>query len=689
LTRLQKLLAAMDDDALASLASKGLVRRAKKDLQTMTPEILGVEDDRVRLQVGEYEVTVPEVPANATSTSPATGICRHILAALIFLRDSAEEEPADVAAAMEAARRELASLDDDVLQRWAGSARFRRALKNVSAGIETKIEEKEAIVIRLPARNIVCRWLPGGGLESMVCSGPSGDARVDGLLAVLAYQVAIGARQVEYEQTVLDASTQAPRTRDEVLASLGAILQEMVGLGLSRLSVATENRLRTLAVSAHGVDLPRLVRLIRALGDEVALMLRRDAQAATANLLATAARIEALRCALRRPNAVLVGRHRSNYEAVGNIQLVGMGARQWQTRSGYRGLTVYFWDGSCDNWATWTDARPVSVGSFDPASRYRQDGPWEGCTSPSKASRSVLRLTGAWRNPVGRLSGRPSTKAIVTSDSAPARLPQAVCQWPELWRRATALFGGGLGERSEQDEIVFIQPSAWHTAEYDRVAQRLVRPVVDRQGHPINLTLAYHEQLTAEAIDLLQQYDPAANRGILGLIRFGAGELFVEPVSLCEDERIVNLSLDRTEGSASKSRSGASSAAPREEEPSELAEDVADGETEEMVPSGSATAVGVLLTTTLTELEAVAEGGVTAARDTESLARLADRSEGLGLTCCAVAVKRLLDQLREARKSPDQSARGPAAEALLHAYYVTSLASQQESIAAAVPALPM
>ncbi len=106
------------------------------------------------------------------------------------------------------------------------------------------------------------------------------------------------------------------------------------------------------------------------------------------------------------------------------------------------------------------------------------------------------------------------------------------------------------------------------------------------------------------------------------------------------------------------------------------------------MPSGSATAVGLLLTTTLTELEAVAEGGVAAARDTETLVHLADRSQGLGLACCAAAVNRLMDQLRRARKSPDESARGPAAEALLHAYYVTLLASQQESIAAAVPALP-
>ena len=67
--------------------------------------------------------------------------------------------------------------------------------------------------------------------------------------------------------------------------------------------------------------------------------------------------VEALRVALAHPKPALVGVHRSNYEKVGQIELIGLVARQWRTRSGYAGLTVYFWDRSANNWATGTEAR--------------------------------------------------------------------------------------------------------------------------------------------------------------------------------------------------------------------------------------------------------------------------------------------------------------------------------------------
>ena len=267
-----RLLLAMDDDALAALANKGLVRRAKKDLETARPEVLAVEADCVRLRVGEFEVTVPEAPSQAVSTSPAAGIDRYVLAALDFLRDSAPGEKPPAADAIAAARRELAALDDEALQRWAGKAAMRRAPRRSPKARPARSKRRDALIIRIPTRNITCRWLPGGGLESMVCTGPSADARIDGALAVLAWQAAVGLREVCYEETALEASSGAPRSRPEVLSSVGAVLAEMIALGLSRLSKATEQRLRTLAVSAHGVDLPRMERMLRSLADEVRLV---------------------------------------------------------------------------------------------------------------------------------------------------------------------------------------------------------------------------------------------------------------------------------------------------------------------------------------------------------------------------------------------------------------------------------
>src|SRR5262249_20678634 len=150
-------------------------------------------------------------------------------------------------------------------------------------------------------------------------------------------------------------------------------------------------------------------RMLKSLADELNLVLRRDAQASSSNLLALAARVEALRTALvRNPMPALVGQHRSQYHDVGQITLIGLGAQRWRSPAGYQGVTVYFGDESRKGWSTWSESRPVDQPGFSPAGRFFGDGPWAGCASPQQAARSILRLSGTWRNPQGRISGRPA-----------------------------------------------------------------------------------------------------------------------------------------------------------------------------------------------------------------------------------------------------------------------------------------
>ena len=109
-----------------------------------------------------------------------------------------------------------------------------------------------------------------------------------------------------------------------------------------------------------------------------------------------------------------------------------MGALRWRTPSGYAGLTVYFWDRSARKWATWTDARPLSIAGFDPVGAHRADGPWAGVSSPTEASRTLIRLVGAWRNRQGRLSGRPGTLAIPLGRAAVESIPDRIEHWDTL-----------------------------------------------------------------------------------------------------------------------------------------------------------------------------------------------------------------------------------------------------------------
>jgi hypothetical protein len=573
----------------------------------------------------------------------------------------------------------LANVGDEELTKWAGKATLKKALKWLVADPQVQIETEAALVIRFPSRNITCRWIPSGGLLGMVCSCQSETVCEHAVAAVLAYQASLGKRQFALEQRVLKEAAGAPRTRAEVLASVGTVLREMVSLGLARLSAATQQRLTTLAVSAHGVDLPRLERMLTALADEVRVSIRRDAQANTTNLLAQAARTEALRTALvGNPLPALVGVHRTQYHEVGQITLVGLGAQRWRSKGGYHGVTVYFWDQSAKAWATWSDTRPLNQAGFDPAARFQADGPWAGCASPEEASRSVVRLTGAWRNAHGRISGRPGTRALIVAPTSWRDVPGQIALWSDLRDCVLKVFGGSLADRPANGDLVLLMPKVWGPAGYDSLRQELVRLIFDEQGRTLELWLPFTPE-NETAIELLERHDASQTQGLLAALRLVAGRVRVQPISLFDGDKTIHLNLHQPAVGQVTTIIAAAAEAAEEEQ---LAT-----EEESLAAAGSATPLGRLLTTAQAELEGLAESGVAARRERDLLINIGKRMEALGLLACAAPVKRLAEGLVSSAKLADAEHRGLVAGELLRCYYVLRLAADEETLAAACAGL--
>ncbi len=704
LTKLRSVLRTLDDDALAVLANRGLLRRARKDLESVTPSIRCVKDGLVEVNVADEIVQITEHPSAGKCTCPSAGICRHILAALLYLRDDAglaAESPVEAGEGRatgvppQAAETEgnllptpaevFGNLDEKSLQKWAGKTLLRKATRFLAGGPTVEIEAGAALLVRFPDRNVTCRWIPSGELTGMLCSCQAETVCEHMVAAVLAYQVSLGRKHVEIERTVLQESSGAPRSRAEVLQSVRAVLCEIVSLGLARLSLATANRLTTLAVSAHGVDLPRLERMLKSLADEIHLALRRDAQSSTARLLTQVARIEALRLGLATSqSAALVGQHRSQYFEVGQITLVGLGAQVWQSKGGYRGLTVYFWDQSRDAWATWSESRPAAQTGFSPAGRFLADGPWVGCTSPREASRSTLRLTSAWRNSQGRISGRPATRALVLGPSRPREVSAAIRDWSVLAEKAGCLFGGSLASQTENLDLVLLLPQSWDVARFDSLRQELRRPVYDEQGRTIDLWLPFTAE-QEKAIERLEQFPPqsAPGDGLLGALRLVSGSVCVQPISLFSGDRIISLNLEDAESMAPAKTGKKPPPANDGNEEEQL-----EGENEELVPqTATATPLGRILIAAQAELESVAEGGIAARRDRELLAGAARRLDALGLTTCSRPIKRLLELIASSSRLAEPACRNKAAAVLLHAYYLLRLAADQETFVAACTGL--
>ena len=104
LKRVQRL-PMLDDEALASLANKGLLRRARNDLQSHPPTLIEPIGDAVQFQVEDCTVELAEIISSRCSC-PAAGTCRHILAAILFLKDMlVADAPANQASEHQCGRR--------------------------------------------------------------------------------------------------------------------------------------------------------------------------------------------------------------------------------------------------------------------------------------------------------------------------------------------------------------------------------------------------------------------------------------------------------------------------------------------------------------------------------------------------------------------------------------------------------
>ena len=574
LAALVELLGRFDEAAYEAIASRGLVRRAHKDLEKLQVTVLEEGPGEVVVGVGEHRVTLDlRGPAHATCTCPSASICQHVLAAAMGLSRLEEPATADPAASahplaeaerapdepdpVAGLRAELLGIEAAALKKHAGAAGYRWAWQFVEDldPESVEISGDRNLVVRFNRPRLTFRY-PGGGVESLILDTKLADPRKYRVAAVLAFRAANG-----LEITPPDAPKARPQSLDlgkdhavnsgettqdarvRLLAAARRLIAESVELGLSHLSPGIEQRYSTLAVWAQGVGFHRLALILRRLADHVELLLERTGAADEHRLLNELAvafgLVNALEAAGARgaEPAHLMGRSRSRYEEAGTLDLIGVGAMPWRSASGYVGLTMVFWSPAERTFCTCTDARPESMRGWDPVTRYRAEGPWSGLGTPAEATGRLVTLTGAQMNDAGRLSAASGVSAIVRqlpSDPPLADLLDPYSNWGRLAADRSRLRRSLLAEPEPVKDWVALRPSEIGPARFDAARQTLVLPLIDDAGDRLSCELVYSE-LTAHAIGRCEELaaQPLAGGTVFVVrVRGTRGTLAAEPLSV-------------------------------------------------------------------------------------------------------------------------------------------------------------
>ncbi|MFI5696181.1 hypothetical protein ACIA58_30280 [Kribbella sp. NPDC051586] len=527
-----------DDDAWAALASKGLLRRARKDLERTAPSIVAEGTDSLEVAVGAATVTFGAVgPTAATCSCPSGSTCQHVIAAGLWLA-AVDNSPGD-----EQVGAELLRLTAAELREFAGTTAYRWAreyVEDVEDGI--RIEVGRHLVLTLLSPRISFHWM-GGGIAGLVADGKLPSIEKYQVAAVLAYQLAAGVELEPFERRTPVVKA-ANENRAMLRVAVEQLLRDTIQLGIAHLSESLFQRYETLAVSARGAEYYRLAGVLRSLAGQIELALARSAQADEHQLLDQLATAYALVSALGVLGDVprLVGSARGRFELAGRLELIGLGAFPWRSASGFAGLTVVFWSVDESRPVTWTDTRPGSL-IFDPRSRYTMPGPWVGLNSPSDATGARVKLTGARLTASGRLSGVDSTHAFddPMSGAAIAAAVPIADRWAEL-------LGGRMLSLLEQDgpqrEWAVLRPAEFGSAHFDEALQRIEWPVTDAAGDALPLRVPYSAE-TSQAVARIEALPrPAPGTLVVARIKRAAEGLVGEPLSLIDPARRAGDAVD-------------------------------------------------------------------------------------------------------------------------------------------------
>lgn len=569
----------MDDAAWAALANRGLLRRARKDLDQWPSAADGLVTDAgdgVVVALGGHTVTLPPAgPRLATCSCTSSTMCQHVITAALWLvaTTSAADpgppatEPASAPEPPGASKRrepsvkggddylhaQLMAVDETGFRAFGGLGAYRWAhqyLEDTEVACEVQTSSDGSPSVTMGRPRVTFRYF-GGGLEGIVADqhGPQTPRYV--IAAVLAYQRAHGC----VLPPPLPAGSRGPTSRDltidESRSRLRVIclrlLEDTVSVGLSRLSRAVFDRFAMLATWAQGAQYPRLARSLRRVGDHVELLIDRSALADERRLLGELALTYALVSALAASAASanpgpspthLVGQARQRYQEVRSLEMVGLGALPWQSQTGYRGLTCVFQRLDAPGVLTWTDARPTTLAGFDPAVRWTQQGPWPGLRAPVAAVGARVRLTNARVSGAGRLSGADRTSAVVDALTGPelSRLLPVHESFVDVVEAINPRTRSLLGELSSVAPWVVLRPTAWDSAVFDFAEQLLTWRLVDAAGEALPAQVRYGPwtERVIERIEALSTGPVPDGTLIVARLRTDRGSLVLDPLSVVQ-----------------------------------------------------------------------------------------------------------------------------------------------------------
>lgn len=565
------------EDYLIRHANKGLYKRSLKDIDNGVSVQYTWNESSVSCQLSDGTLCTLESTLDRWDCScPSDHICKHVLISILYYQreNQTDEEVtgqdvlAEAVPSSEATdhNSKSSSIAMDTVEltpghesrfRWMIESDLSTLIQSYSSSMieevwfrlkypeQIEVLEDSLLTVRLVRQDIEVSFTQEPSLAKALCKVKQTAGNMAKLEALLRYR----RQQHVDDENVLSGRVYDTKFSIQTVRECRSMLADLLKTGLARLPQSYMAQLETLAVAAHSGNLPDVERSLRGIQGELQLFFNRHIRFSMQTMLD---RVSKLYLALQvleqeRTSAYmqsqLIGSFRSKYYTVPQLHLYGLGADAWETRSGYRGITYYFYCFEDEEIYTYSDVRAVYYddNSFSYAEHYGAFTPWLTNVTFRQFAGEELQFQTVKVNNDRRLSSGEGAKLelMTRTKVEDVNLGKYMQDVPSLLLEDSRTFELFTNPK-ERFAILRVARIVDHS--FDKRTQQLILTIETEEGELLPLTLPYSMDWQMMIQRLESGYGAASLEHFYAFVRMEQSTLY--PISFLKGQRVVSLKLD-------------------------------------------------------------------------------------------------------------------------------------------------
>lgn len=239
----------------------------------------------------------------------------------------------------------------------------------------------------------------------------------------------------------------------------------------------------------------------------------------------------------------LIGSFRSKYYTVPELHLYGLGADAWETRSGYRGITYYFYCSDDAEIYTYSDVRAVYYedNQFSYTEHYGSFTPWLPNLTFRQFAGEEIQFRSVKVNEEHRLSSGEGAKLTLLPRTSveEVNLGKYMQDIPSVLAedaRSFELFS------VPKERLAMIKVARVVEHRFEKQSQDLILTMESDHGETLDLTLPYSTEWETMIKRLESGYGAGTLEDFYAFVRIEQQRIY--PISFLKGPTVISLKLD-------------------------------------------------------------------------------------------------------------------------------------------------